>query len=856
VALEEQIVEWASECPAWHRHVLRRLARGETLGAAEYKEVAGRLAAGDDLGEEWFLLDDMPGAVSEKKSVRLVEIREVANVNALVPNQTLTAGIDGITVVYGDNASGKSGYARLVKRVVRARHHEEVLTNIFDRAGDGPVAEITIDVDGETLSSGWPDNPSPELGRISFFDAACGDAYISNESEITYRPSALFVLDGLIQACDGVRAEVDTLLSRNASESRSLPELHPDTTAAEFLRTLAPTTTPDALEAACALPPNVEDEMRGLEEEELRLRATDPSKERTRLQGLASKYERVRGHLGRLTELLSAGAATDLEGKFARAAETTAAAAAARSRSFDAEPLSGVGSGTWRALWDAARAFSQSECYRGEHFPVTGDGAHCVLCQQELDASAADRLARFEAFVEDRTQQQAVAAGSDLKTAVDAIEAAQVAPPEIEVMLADLESDDPELIGACREGLTAASARRDALLAAGEGGEWVAPQAPVPEMPVESLIGVVDDLRRRTGEISPSNFDAQLKKTVARRLDLESRRRLAAARDDVLHEIERRGRRVALDAARRTTDTTRITRKSTELTRSHVTTLVRDRFTRESDRLRLERVTLEDHGGQKGQLRHQPAFVGAVQRAALPQVLSEGEQTALGLAGFFTEVHFDDSCSAIILDDPVSSLDHVRREYVAKRLADLSLDRQVIVFTHDVSFVADLRRAADHVQVQFTERSVVRRGNTPGLCQEGHPWKSKDVKARLAQLDTELARIKRSAGEWDSDTHEKEVADWAGRLSETWERTINLELIGKVVDRTTLEVRPKMFRILTKITEDDDKEFQHSYARCSRWARRHDKSPELNYVAPTVDEMAAELSFVRGWFDRVRKYDQ
>ncbi len=392
--------------------------------------------------------------------------------NALVPDQTLTAGIDGITVVYGDNASGKSGYARLAKRVVRARHHEEVLTNIFDRSGDGPVAEITIDVDGETISSGWPDNPSPELGKISFFDAACGDAYISNESEITYRPSALFVLDGLIQACDGVRAEVETLLSRNALESRSLPELHPDTPAAQFLRTISPTTTPDVLEAACTLPPNVEDEVRRLENEELRLRATDPSKERARLQGLASKYERVRGHLVRLTELLSAGAVTDLEGKFARAAETTAAAAAASSRSFDAEPLYGVGSGRWRALWDAARAFSQSECYRGEHFPVTGDGARCVLCQQELDATAADRLARFEAFVEDRTQQQADGARRDLKTAVDAVEAAHVAPPEIEVMLTDLESEDPDLIGACREGLTAAAARRVALLAAVEGGDW------------------------------------------------------------------------------------------------------------------------------------------------------------------------------------------------------------------------------------------------------------------------------------------------------------------------------------------------------------------------------------------------
>lgn len=855
MALEEQLVEWARECPAWHRHVLRRLARGETLAANEFTEIATRLAAGDDFDGAQFSLDDMPGVVTERRSVRLVEIRVVANVNALVPDQKLTAGLHGITVVYGDNASGKSGYARLAKRVVRARHQEEVLTNIFDRAGK-PVAEITIDVAGETVSSGWPNNPAPELGKISFFDAACGDAYISNESEITYRPSALFVLDGLIQACDGVRAELDMLLSKNAAESRSLPELHPDTPAGEFLRTLSGTTTTDVLDAACALPPRVDDEVRRLEEEELRLRATDPSKERARLRGLASKYERVGEHLGQLRELLSAAAATDLERKLARVRETTAAASAASAQSFNLEPLSGIGSGTWRALWDAARAYAQSECYSGEHFPLTGDGARCVLCQQELDAPAAERLVRFAAFVEDRTQQQAEAARRDLKKALDAVVTAHVAPPEIEVMLGDLDLDDPNLVAACREAITAASARRAALLRAAETGAWVPPKASVPEMPVEALAGVVEDLRRRANEVDPSTFEAQLTKTVVLRLDLDSRRRLAAARDDIVHEIQRRRRRTSLDASRRTTDTTRITRKSTELTRSHVTTLVRDRFTRESDRLRLERVTLEDHGGQKGQLRHQPAFVGAVQRATLPQVLSEGEQTALGLAGFFTEVYFDDSHSAVILDDPVSSLDHVRRQHVANRLAELSVDRQVIVFTHDVSFVADLRRAADEVQVEFTERSVVRRGNAPGLCQEGHPWKSRDVKARLAELNTELARIQKNAGDWDSDTLEKEVADWAGRLSETWERTLNLEVIGKVVDRTTLEVRPRMFRVLAKITEDDDKEFQESYARCSRWARRHDKSPELNYVAPTVDEMAAELSLVQDWFHRVRKYAQ
>ena len=128
------------------------------------------------------------------------------------------------------------------------------------------------------------------------------------------------------------------------------------------------------------------------------------------------------------------------------------------------------------------------------------------------------------------------------------------------------------------------------------------------------------------------------------------------------------------------------------------------------------------------------------------------------------------------------------------------------------------------------------------------------MRARLGQLEADLARIKRKAVGWGQEQYEKETSDWAGKLSEAWERTISHEIVGRVVDRTTMEVRPRMFRLLACITVDDDKEFQNSYRRASHWARRHDKSPELNYVAPDADEMRAELDLVRAWFDRVRSY--
>ena len=63
-----------------------------------------------------------------------------------------------------------------------------------------------------------------------------------------------------------------------------------------------------------------------------------------------------------------------------------------------------------------------------------------------------------------------------------------------------------------------------------------------------------------------------------------------------------------------------------------------------------------------------------------------------------------------------------------------------------------------------------------------------------------------------------------------------------------------MFKLLVRINAEDNKEFQESYSRISRWARRHDKSLDTNFVPPEFDEMSGELELVKAWFSRIRKY--
>lgn len=850
--IEEAIVDWAKGRPSWQRAVLRRAAQGEQLGNADFAAITDRLLKDGWATDEQLALDDMPRAAGSAKPVVLLALRNLEHVNALVGDQPLEFSPTGLTVVYGDNGSGKSGYARLIKLLVRARHRQDVLSDVFqDPPSAKQSANVVVDVGGTSRPVAWPDETCPELAQITFYDEACGDAFITKESDVTYKPAALAVLDELIRACDGVRTEIDRRLRQNDQERQTLPALPQGTTAAKLLSGLA-TATEDAIERACSVPEDVDAQIDELRREEARLHAADPAQEKQRLKKDAEALRTLSSHLASCKTSFGADAVKALAMLREDKATKEQAAALASSQSLDGEPLEGVGMSAWRAMWDAARKYSTDHAYPTQPFPNTGSEARCVLCQQLLPDDASARLNRFEAFVRDETQRRLLQATTKWDAEVRKVSEFQVTPANVSAALDRLGKEHGKLVAECRSALDAHAGRRASITEACTGGSpW--PAEAEPTVPA-GLLEKADDLDAQADEMDDAEFAAKLGKATNSRAELEAKKLLGANREVVIKEMARLQERGRLEALKKQTATTGISTKATELTREHTTAIMRDRFTRESDRLRLERVTLQDRGGTKGALLHRPALVNAVQDAQVRQVLSEGEQTALGLAGFFTDVHLDASKSAIVLDDPVSSLDHGRRSYVAARLAQLGLERQVIVFTHDIAFVVALRKAAEAENAGFTERSITRVGNSPGGCKTEYPWKAKDVSARIDMLERELARIRREAGGWDSEEYERACALWGGALSETWECVITQEVVAQAFDINLLEARPQKFRILARVTEDDDRELQASYSRASTWAKRHNKDPNVNYVAPKADDLAEEVGRLKAWFKRVKAY--
>jgi energy-coupling factor transporter ATP-binding protein EcfA2 len=860
MSLEEQIIEWSASRPAWQRSVLRRVAMGEVLSDEDYDQIVEDLVRSKEVGEAKFGLEQLPEVKAGDPPVTLVSIADIEHVNALESNTPLTFEPKGLTIIYGDNASGKSGYARLLKRIARARHQEDILSDVFsDSALAKPKAALTVRVGGAERLLIWPGAKAPELQRMLFYDQACGRSYVATESDFPYRPSALFVMDGLIQACVAVRNRIDAKLDENARLTRTfaVDEDVSGTDIGKYLRDLSATSSPDDLDELLAKLVSAIETADDLKLEEARLRAADTTSEKQRLIRQAAKLDSLKSHLEKLEATLGDDRVRILQQDRSQL-QVLENAADLLAKAFDAEPLPGVGTSPWKELWESARRFSQEQAYREVEFPVLAEGARCVLCQQQLEKEARQRLFRFEHFVQDDTQTRLREARRSWDERVLRLKNLDTMTEGVDTHLKDLETDHPGLIHDVRMLVERFELRRVAITAA-LSGEGDPPRNGLTAMELSPRLKAAAVAARTAveGLSNPEVTKERLRSVTTKRKELELLQQAKNQCKLIINEIERLKQREMFEAAKSAAATGPITKKILELSEGNITEVVRDTFTRETDRLNLERVTIAMTRADKGTLLHQPKLVGARQNVTLPKVFSEGERTALGLAAFFTDAQLDASKSALILDDPVTSLDHIRRGLVATRLALLAEVRQVIVFTHDVSFVADLKRESKGLGVPLGERSVTRgRGGDrrPGTCGTSHPWKAKDVTERLGDLRKELARIKRESGGWDDTTYENEIAMWAGNLSETWERIFSQEIVGQLLVEGGLEVRPNMVKIMARFSESDEREFQASYSRVSQWAKRHDKSGMVNYVAPEVSTLEDELVRVDQWFKRVKAY--
>ncbi len=605
-----EILKWSLERqrPPWQRDALRRLVTRGELGETDIEELSQLCKSRHGLSDvtKPIPLEEshLPRPDAMKKPVALNSLTHHIGVNALAQEQTIEFGPE-LTVVYGANAAGKSGYTRILKRACRARGAEDILGNVMSGAAPGrPSATIKFTVDDESCEHLWDDNQSPNalLSRVSVFDHHCASVYVAQQTDVAFRPLGLDLFDKLSDVSEEVRKVLEGERSALVTQELRLPKMAEGTAVHELISNLTSLTNPELVKEFASL--SEAEKARG---EEVRRRIHDlqsdaPEKTARAIDIYAKRAEVLVTRVKTANEVLSDKAVAELFAARDQKNETRRIAEELHRAAFKDQPLPNTGSDTWRTLWDAAEKFSTVDAYPNRAFPFTEEDSRCVLCQQELTNEGTGRLQQFQECLNSAVQGEHDRAAAKYREGYSNItEVLLLDEPAIEA-LNDLQLDNLELADVVHACLDSAETQRKQL------SEALAEDLPCPKnlptqpFDINTLTIYNENLRDRARVLRKANQPEAINKLKSELNEIEARQLLAEHLNQVLEEIERKKKIAAYQLCIDETRTNAITRKSSDVTRRAVTEELTNSFEAELEALRFRHVEFQmvDAGGVSG----------------------------------------------------------------------------------------------------------------------------------------------------------------------------------------------------------------------------------------------------------------
>jgi energy-coupling factor transporter ATP-binding protein EcfA2 len=846
----EEILRWAEDLPAWQSDAVARLLTKQSLTLDDLDDLLALLKAEHGIADPKNRTPvrlspaQIPSPAQATEHVDLVAIKNLRNVNAIAENQRLAFCPDGLTVIYGDNGAGKSGYSRVLKRACRARDQaERIHPNACVAAATSCVAEadFEIAVNGNPREVHWTDGEvaPDELSSVAIFDSRCARAYLDHEDDFSYVPYGMDVFMNLAAACTQLKSMVENELAQSSIDSSAFAHLHGSTVAGELISSMSAKTNLDDVEVLASLSP---EELARHGELTKGLLETSPKEKAEQLKLSARRIAKIATNASEMLSLVGKDAVLrlhDLADNYLAA--QTAAAIAANHLMEGESLLPGTGGAAWTALFEAARKFAV-ESHPDKTFPDLGPTALCPLCQQPL-SNAAERLQRFGQFIEQEVKKTLRA--WEVKFAT---ERGRLAGDAMDVGLddatyAELATLDNELALDSRLFEDRLRGRRQLILVGMASGEWQGIdeqlESPAPRLRAleRSLITKAETLE----EAAEQKGRAALQRE---RDELDARLRLREVKDAVMAAVKKLRHRAKLEACLPPLRTTAISLKSSELAERVISSELADALNTEFRALDVGdlHVTLQSRA-DRGKALHKL-------RLELPQaknpgeILSEGEQGAIAIGSLLAEVGLGEGRPGIVFDDPVSSLDHRRRERVARRLTAEAGRRQVIVLTHDIYFLCVLLQEAERAGVPCVTQSVVRQGQGCGVPHPELPFEGKGTAARVRFLRDQqrlIAKLQRNGDE--QECHRLTVEAYQ-HLRWAWERAVEEVLLRNVVLRFRRGVETQ--RLAEVWVDDSDyTKVDSGMSKCSNYA--HDGAPECGMAFPSPSELLADIEALEAW---------
>jgi len=754
--------------------------------------------------------------------VRFDSLKIGEGVNALKAGAQIDFA-PGVTVIFGENGSGKSGFVRVLKRAAGVRTAEDILPNVRGSARPTPGASFAVTVGTASKPVEWKNEFGlAPLNRASIFDARGARLHVEEDLTYIYTPGELTLFPHVQNGIERVRAALDrTIAARTPGTNSILVSFDRACSIYPTIETLGAATDIEELRRYAILPDGADAALEQLKTEIDALKSSNIQNElkRTRDRGVIVQT---------LKAAIDEAIAFD-PSKYAALVEACAQAKKRRddagAEAFDGTGIPGLLTNEWRGFIEAGEDYLKKHLAAG--YPHAADA--CVYCRQPLTAAAVELIKKYRDFTDNA-----------IKAALDKVERElrDCVAPITALKAEDLKRQfDDEVGNGDVLGTIAAAVENIRALAAS-----VATSAAVAWPDKDAALAaakkiVTDESACLTG--------------LASKLQTSMTERQEALAKKQSELVELQGKRTAKmlwpQIETRVTDAKWISRAN--IVKGGITGILRTltesakeasdellnkgfekRFLDECKQLRAPAVTL-NFPGRQGQVTRRK-MVAAYKPN---QVLSEGEQKALALADFLTEVMVVPASSPVIFDDPISSMDYRRIHEVCDRIVALANDHQIIVFTHNIWFAAELLAKADKKKWKYYD--IRTEGDDSGVLSSASHPRVDTPNQVSARVKTMIDTAEKNEGEAKAALVEKGYEALRGLC----EIVVEHEMFKGVVQRYAPNV------MMTKVEKVNVGQFQESlkfivpiFEKACRYIASHSQPIETQGIRPTLDELKSD----------------
>ena len=842
----EEMLEWINAQPLWVRSAtIIYCNKGEIL-ESDIVDLADNCF---ELNQGELLKNINLIARGSQKSLSIKKIDQVKGVNAIDSNKPLIFGEKGITVVYGNNGVGKSGYIRILKMVAGAKYREDIKGNIYSKNKVASTCTITIGSDDEADAELVCDLNTPgqysQLRNIDIFDTKISQAYVSESKEATYEPWIFSLFSTLAFVAARIKDELEKRKMHYIVKDYCFNKDMQGTDAYKKVMGLSHKSKISDFPSVWS------------EEDEIKLKELVAKCQAETNIVLATQYETEIKNLQNLIDYLKPYSDffkkqnIDIILKLKKAwnislDEKKAVELLFTESAENVEKVS-VSNKAWVNLWKSARQYYDQVLQQRNEKNYVEAGGICPLCRQEIDESKVTRMANIDDYINGHVADKEKLSREEFEKELEKLKCPKT-EKEIELIVenAGVQEVKTDLF---KLNKFVVKMFNDIKIKDYKQIETTIPR-------VDTVIELLEKKRleknsKRDEYLKIANADEQ-KKLQQQVIELEAQKYLVSIYGVIEKNINSLVKLNKIEQAIKLTATNRFTTKSKELAKDMITDEYIRRFNLELHELTNNSIAVQltQQRGGKGKIPYKVVLCDITGNEISPQeVLSEGENRVVSLAAFFAEASGREENCPLIVDDPISSLDYSYESKVIERLVEAAKIRQVIVFTHRISMVVGINEAAKKSSgpINYNEVTLLANKNKKGVPAEISNYGGKVLSQLNNLIDKNLSQLKKT--DEFSANYEANFHYMCQQFRIIVEKSVEDVLLGEVVKRFRRDIQTKN-RIdkLAQITKEDCEIVDRMMTKYSYYD--HSMSDETPLIEFTIDELEKDMMELRDWIKK------